>query len=343
MSNPFGVPPPPRPQVMEPGTTRVVMGPDDFARPRGPDPERWRKRGVVALAACAVAALLLADIGVWVHFRVLAPRAAAAAVAPATIGDVRPTITAGLITSVRSDFDNAAAKALSARGPRAVTAAVNSSGPRIERHVQALVASPQFAAAWQHAVVITVANQHALAHGHDVVDQATVNGTTLQLDLQPFAATLAKQFQADGYTFVTPATFSLGTYTLDASASASDQRALLSLTDTFWWLFVLLALGFGGAAFWFATRRIRLGFFMAIDVVVVLAIVLILVAGGSAVAGDQTSDPVGSVALAHAYHAITRPLVTQTVVLMVLALCTAIGLGVYSADRRRASRADFAA
>ena len=329
MSTVFGVPPPPRPTVVEavapapPGQAgRTVIIRDDA--------DRWRRRGVLALTLLAVTFLVLANVATWLHLRGLDPAASAPPAAEASLARAQaearlvavPALT-DAVTEYYESIGQAPPATFSADALAAVDAAVE---------------SPAFAALWEDAVRQALELKVAEVDGSSspATDGDAVSAEFVDVDLASIAPIANEAMAADGYAFLAGETDNLGRYAVPLPETEALPFGVLRALDSWWWLLLVAGVVLAGAAVVLARRRLRLGAVLAADLALGLGLTLIAVAMGTLLVGGYVSDEQYRELTQDVYGGLTRSLVLQTLVLLVLALVAAITCAVLARRERPA-------
>jgi hypothetical protein len=312
MSTVFGVPPPPRPYVVENASGSARK------RANTRDAEPWRRRLVLLLAVLAAMTFLLANAATWLHFRGLNAEASAGPAAAASIEHARDQAREVAVPILLSQVEVFYASVQQPPPPTATEA--------VEASIEKAVQSPEFSELWESSV------QQALEIEIAAVDQggnpSTGTGTeatsgVIAVDLT-VVAPVANQAMADaGYTFLAGEEGNLGQYNVPVAATDGLPYELLRALDTFWWALLLLAVGLGAAAVNLARRRLRLGAVLAVDVALVMAFTLLALRLYGTTVRDA-ADPRYQDIAEDAYRGITASLAVQTTVFLVIAIIAAV-------------------
>lgn len=307
------------------------------ARPRPPRRRvRWRSviAAVLLVLGCALAPVAL--VAVWTRSEVSDTDHFVATVEPLSRDPaVQQAVTNRVTTTIFEHVDvqslaNDAVTALAAAGvPPPLVDRLHGFTPTIAAattgfvrdKVGELVASPQFAAAWDQAV--RVAHQRAVIvlSGQG---QAVVRGDTVYLDLAPFIDAAKQRLSAEGLTVVDriPEVHpTIPLFPADNLVRAQTAYATLGTLATVLPWIVLLLLAVGG---YLAKARMRAVVAAGLGV----ALALLVLAAGLLVARSLfvgAVPPAGAPAAASAFDIIVSSLRTAGRSLLVLALVVALG------------------
>jgi hypothetical protein len=312
MSTVYGVPPPPRPSVLQSGPTRKAAPPRRRVVDR--DPQPWRRRGVSLLTLLAATLLLLANVGGWLHFVGLDADATAPPAAAASLDAAQDEAAAVAVPAVL--------ERVTARYAASGTPVPSSLTDDVTDAVYAALETPEFAQAWEDAVHRLLEREIRAVEDADR-DPFAVS-EPVQLDLATIAPAVSVALVDRGYPLLDAETLSPGTYTLPPTASDGVPYGPVGALAQWWWLALLGAIALGAAAIVLARRPLRLAGFLAADVVLVLAVTLVLVPLVGQVVGEFAADERHTELIEDAYGGAVRSLLVQTVVLMVVAAVAAV-------------------
>jgi hypothetical protein len=355
MSNPYGVAPPPPPRVFEPrsgsqpaATVQTTKMTRSAAKrmtkkrrvPRPPDPHRWRRRAALLLAFLAGAALLGANLATWADRAILDPRSAASTSAPAAFDATAAALVPTAVEQTTVYLETTARVRLAPTDTEQLAFVLGEdTSTRVANAVNVAVYGEQFRQQWAAAVDAAWQNQNS---GVDsgTVDDRIERGVTVAVPLEGLGEAINTELINEGYPFLAGGELVLEGSDVTLVGPALDNRPVLAFADSYWWLLILLTVALGIGAVLVARDRLRMGQVLAIDAVFVLVGCLVLVPLVRQVADDPGQTPAEDELLIEVYNALTRGLVTQTLVLITLAVVTAIVLSLLGRRRRERGRSE---